>query len=136
VWVSDEATELGVQPSKAELRQAVAEFEAPAPNAAVSRRVLIGTRGTSADLLSRLRLILLTKLIQQKLESAPAARQMTMAQRQQALERFGQRFLLRWTARTVCNRRYQEPLCDNYRGSPQPLGLVPPSVPLTDLAAQ
>jgi hypothetical protein len=135
-WVNGEAEELGVAPSEAEVSQAASEFEAPAPNAALARRTLIGTRGTTGDLLSRLRLILLTKLIQQKLESAPAMRRMTLAQRQQALERFGHSFLVRWTARSVCSGGYEEPLCNNYRGSPQPFGLVPPSIPLTDLAAQ
>lgn len=135
-WVTGEATELGVDTNEAEVRQAMAQFDSPGPSAAALRRTLIGTRGSSADLLSRVKLILLLKLIQNRLEGEPNAQRATTAQRQQMLEQFGQRFFTRWKGRTVCRTAYSVPLCKNYGGAPLPFGLVAPSVPLTNLTAQ
>lgn len=132
-WVEGEASELRVKASNAEIQQELAQVVAQAPSEALVRHLLVGSRGTTKDLYQSIKLTLLIKKIQQKLEAG--MRQLTTAQRQQALERFGAQFKRRWMARTVCSREDLVPMCRNFRAPGVGAEFVPPEIPLTNLTA-
>jgi hypothetical protein len=132
-WVVGEGFALGVRLAHKEVVQQLAQLEKAAPNKTAFRRFLIGTRGTTADLLMRLELALLTARIQRKLDAEARARHLTIGQRRAALRRFGTQFTNRWTARTDCHAGYVVPLCRQYKTPNAAPALTPPQVPLANL---
>jgi hypothetical protein len=136
-WVAGEAAELGVSLTKDEVSRALEALERSQSSGAQGfRRYSTATRATVADLALSIKLNLLTTKIQARLESKAAERRLTARERQQALNRFGVAFRARWTARTDCTVGYVVPLCRRYKQRPTPGSLVPPSVPLTNMAAE
>jgi hypothetical protein len=135
-WVVGEGIALGVKLTQKEVAQQLAQLESAAPSKTRFRRFLVGTRGTTADLLRRLELTLLTARIHRKLEAEASARHLTTSQRQADLQRFGAEFARRWTARTACHAGYVVPICRQYKRPKAPPALTPPQVPLTNMTAE
>lgn len=136
-WATGEGAELGVKLHKQEVKRELAKFESlAAPNAAAFRRYLTVTRATIPDIVLSVELGLLTTKIQQKLEAAFVARGLTAQARQQSLDEFGQAFERRWRSRTDCRPGYVVPICSAYKPPKTPPTLVPPSVPLTNMAVE
>jgi hypothetical protein len=135
-WVRGEAAELGVDLTGGRLRRELALAERRFPSEEVARRVLVGTRGTKRDLTARLTQLLLLARIQQTLEQQGEQRGLTPAQRQQALDRFSERFERTWRARTSCRLGYVMPVCRQYRTPKVPSPITPPTIPLTKLTAE
>jgi hypothetical protein len=137
VWTAGEAAELGVKLSDGEVRQELAAFERLlGPRYGGFRRYLADTRATITDIRRIIQLDLLTKKIQQKLERAARARGLSQTTRQHALAAFGKEFVHRWTGRTSCSVGYVVPACREYRTPKTPPQLVPPSIPLANMAAE
>jgi surface antigen len=134
-WVAGEGAVLGVNLTRKEVAQQLAQLQGAAPNKAQVRRFLIGTRGTTADLLMRLKLTLLSARIQKKLEVEDSAQHLTTEQRQAELQRFGKEFTKRWKNRTDCHTGYVVPLCRDYKTPKTAPVLTPPQVPLANLTA-
>jgi foldase protein PrsA len=134
-WVSGEAAELGVSLTGRALERQLALLKARFPSETKARRFLVGARGTTEDLRSRLTQILLMRSVQQKLEQQSQKKNLTLPQRQQVLDRFGERFEKTWRARTSCRAGYVVPICRQYRAPNMPPALVPPTVPLTKMTA-
>lgn len=132
-WVSGQAAEVGVRLSRRELDEQVARYAQQFPSQAQLRRVLVGTRGTAADLRARIEVLVLTAEVQRKLEAKNSG--LSAQQRQQALNAFGETFVQRWTARTECRSQYMVALCRRYKPPRKPTGLVPPEIPLTGMTA-
>jgi len=132
-WVSSEASELGVKLPGEAPKQQLARMEHSLPDA---RGYLVGPRGTTADALMRIKLALLTRQIQQSLEMHSRQQQLTPSERQQALNKFGERFRATWSARTSCRPGYFVTLCRNYKAPGVAPTLGPPSVPLTNMSAE
>jgi hypothetical protein len=135
-WVRGEAAELGVNLTGGRLRRELALAERRFPSEDVARRVLVGTRGTKKDFAARLTQLLLLARIQQALERQGKQRGLTLAQRQQALDRFSERFERTWRARTSCRLGYVMPVCRQYRTPRVPPPITPPTIPLTKLTAE
>jgi hypothetical protein len=135
-WVSGEAAQLGVSVTDQALRRQIAQLEKQGPSEAELRKFFVGTRGTVADLLSRLKLNLLMTRVQQKLEHERATPAQTVEQRQQALNRFSEQFVRRWTTQTDCRPAYVVPICRQYKPPKVAPALVPPSIPLTKMTAE
>ena len=53
-----------------------------------------------------------------------------------ALEVFGKKFVHKWTGRTDCSVGYVVPVCKEYMPPKTPPLLVPPSIPLANMAAE
>jgi hypothetical protein len=134
-WVEGEAGELGVTATNGEVEQELAQLIAHAPSEAEARRVLVGTRGTPADLRDAIKLDVLMRKIQKELERQ-LGQQATPARRQQALNAFGARYQRKWTARTQCSSENLVRLCRNFRPPGVGAEFVPPAVPLTNLTAE
>jgi hypothetical protein len=136
-WLDGAAGELGVRPGDRELRSEVASLEARFPNKATARRFLVGTRGTEADLLARLKATILTKAIQQKLEARSRRKGLSKPERQRSLDEFGRRFESTWRARTNCRPGYVIPICRQRYVPPRlAVSLSPPDVPLTKMTVE
>ncbi len=135
-WISGEARELGVSVSSDAVKRQLVQLGSGARNESRVRRFLVGTRGTAHDLRSRIRQALLVTRIQQKLEARNRQKGLATAQRQQALNRFGERFSSKWRARTSCRSGYVVPICRQYKTPKVPPTLTPPRVPLTILGAE
>lgn len=131
-WVSGEAAELGVHASKREVAQRVALFERGFPSKAVMERYLRLIKEPRSRLEARMRVAVLTTRIEETLQSR--LRALPPAQRQARLKQYGKVFEAKWRARTECKEGYVVPLCRQYKPPSTPSTLVPPSVPLTDLA--
>jgi len=129
-WVSEEAGEMAVKLPERELE----DYEQRLANKA-DQRVLVGTRGTRADLRLRLQLSLLTTKVQQQLERESGGGRLSTDQRQAALNRFSEEFTKKWKARTVCRAGYVVPICGQGTGPRVGPSFVPPSVPLTNMTA-
>jgi hypothetical protein len=133
-WVSGEASELGVYlPSKA-AQEELSLLKARLPGPAL-RKFLVGSRGTFSDMLMRIKLELLTRIVQEHLEKGYAERHLTPQQRQQALEDFGKRFRTQWSAETACHVGYVVPICKGYVAPRIPPPVSPPGIPLTTMRA-
>ncbi len=131
-WTTGEASELGVRVDRGELGRQLAAFEAAiAPNGAAFARTLRFWRATRADVLLSLEDEQLATRIQAKVEAGAK----TPAEGAQAFARFGRAFKRKWVSRTSCARGYVVPICRNFKPPKEPAGLVPPSVPLTDMPA-
>jgi hypothetical protein len=132
-WVTGEAAELGVKVNKNELRRQLVTFEhALAPSEAAFKRLLGFWRARPRDITLSLELSQLTARIEAKVESAAGK---SIRSRKQALAIFGRAFKRKWLARTSCETGYVVPICKQFRTPARPSGLVPPSVPLTDMPA-
>lgn len=132
-WVVGEASELGVRLGDGEPMQQLTLLQSKSPDA---RRFLVGSRGTTADELMRIKLSLLTMKIQQSLEKQSAKARLTGPERQRALDRFGLQFRRKWTARTSCHGGYVVPICREYETPKVAPALVPPSIPLTNMTTR
>ncbi len=131
-WTTGEAAELGVEVDRRELQQQLAAFEqALAPSKAAFRRELGFWRATRADILLSLEDEQLATRIEAKVEAGGR----TPAEQKQAFARFGLAFKRKWVARTTCAHGYNVPICRNFKAPLEPTALVPPSIPLTAMAA-
>jgi hypothetical protein len=136
-WVSGEAAELGVKVTPRELGKTIAAFEhAVLPGGETFKEYLASQRQTVGDLRMELEQELLVLAVHRKLEARAAARSLSTAQRQQALNEFAREYERKWRARTDCAPGYVVPICRQYTPPRTPSRLVPNSVPLTDLAAE
>jgi hypothetical protein len=135
-WVVGEGIALGVRVTRGEVVRKLAQLERAAPDRTAFRSFLVGTGGTTTDLLMRLEVAMLTARVQQKLEAEAQARHLSAEQRQEALRRFGTEFVKRWTARTDCHAGYVVPICRQYKRPAVAPALTPPQVPLSNLAAR
>jgi hypothetical protein len=136
-WIEGAAQELGALPNEAELRRQIAPLERRFPSKAVARRFLVGVHGTEADLFARLKGVLLISKVQRKLEAQNRQRGLGKAERQQALDEFGQHFESTWRARTSCRPGYVVPICkERYLPPKVAATLSPPTVPLTKMTAE
>jgi hypothetical protein len=125
-WVAGEAAELGVKLDERHVAQQLTAL----------RRFYTGTYTKEPELTMSAKLGLYASKIQQLLEARASKRGLTLQQRQQALDAFGASFQKRWTAVTDCEAGSIVPLCKQYRPPGELAGLVPPSVPLTDMTAE
>jgi len=135
-WVDGEASELGVKVTSQSLQRELARLQTGISSPVQLRRFLVGARGTAADLMLRLKLNLLTTEIRRKLEHEKGGQQLTVAQRQQVLNRFSAQFARRWMAKTNCHPGYVVPICAKHTGPEVAPTLMPPSVPLTKMTAE
>lgn len=136
-WTTGEAAELGVKLSAGEVRQELAAFEhVIGANYGGFQRYLTDTRATRSDILRTITVELLTKKVQQELERPALKRRLSQPARQHALEVFGKAFIHKWTGRTDCSAGYVVPACKQYRPPKTPPLLVPPSIPLANMAAE
>jgi hypothetical protein len=134
-WVEGAARELGISPTYGELRRQIAPLVGRFPNKTVARRFLVGVRGSEADLVARLKVVLLTSKIQRELEDRQ--KNLAKAERQRALDAFGRSFVRTWRARTSCHSGYVVPICKQlYRPPKLSSTLLPPAVPLTKMTAE
>jgi hypothetical protein len=133
VWVNGAAAELGIDVTDTAAHEELAALKGRFANI---RTFLVGTRGTVADMLMRIKLALLTSRIQRRLESQGNARHLTIPERQQALNAFGAQFREEWTARTSCSPGYVVAICKGFRRPEVASSLTPPSVPLTQMTAK
>lgn len=134
-WVEGAARELDISPTTGELRRQITALLGRFPNKTVARRFLVGLRGTEADLVARLKVVLLTSKIQQELEERH--KNLAKTDRQRALDAFGRSFVRTWRARTSCHPGYVVPICKQpYRPPKLSSTLLPPDVPLTKMTAE
>jgi foldase protein PrsA len=131
-WVAGEAAELGVQVSAHDVASQLALFERGFPSKAVMRRYLRLTREPKSTLQARMRLAVQSTRIEELLQARLHA--LSPAQRQARLKQYGEAFEAKWRARTDCKTGYVVPLCRQYKAPRTPPALVPPSVPLTNIA--
>jgi hypothetical protein len=134
-WVNGEAAELGIRPTDQEVVHELEHLKIRFPGPTL-RHFLVGYRGSRLDMLMRIKLTLLTARVKQKVEGENAKRHLTTQQRQQALDRFSRRFATNWSGRTSCQPDYVVPACRQYKPPRTAPTLVPPSIPLTDIAAE
>jgi hypothetical protein len=135
-WVTGEAAKLGVKATGRELQRRLALLKSQFPNEAAFKKYVVSRGVTIADLLLDIKVSALVELIQHKLETENKKWHLTTAQRQGMLDRFGTEFKAEWTARTDCRPGYVVPICRQYDLPRTPFGLVPPAVPLTNLATE
>jgi hypothetical protein len=135
-WVDGEAADLGVRIAASELNHQLALFKQGYPSEAAFEQYLRETKTPLSELMASFRLVLLESTVQKKLESEKGVSGLSVEQRQQRLRWFGQRFERKWRARTDCGDGYVVALCRQYKAPKKPPALVPPSVPLTNLAAR
>jgi hypothetical protein len=133
-WVSGEASRLGVMLSEKAVRQELSSLKSRVPGPAL-RKFLVGSRGSVSDMLMRIKLELLTRMIQEHLEQESSRHNPTPQQRQQALHDFGKRFLRQWSARTSCHPGDVVPICKQYVAPKVPPAVAPPGIPLTTMSA-
>ena len=131
VWIRGEASEMGVGVTATELRQRLEALKSQFGSETAFKRYIGKTGLTIQDLLSDIEQSVLSERIMQKLEKSSEQRQLTSAQRQQALRAFGVEYQAKWTSRTDCRPGYVVPICKQYHLSSVPYGLVPPAIPLT-----
>jgi hypothetical protein len=135
-WVSGEAAELGITVTGAQLRQRLALVKGEFPSENAFKRYLASKGATVADLLLGFRQALLAGKIQQRLEAENDKLHLATPQRQQVLNKFSEEFKRKWTARTDCQAGYVVPICKQYKAPKTPPRLVPPSLPLTNMAPE
>jgi hypothetical protein len=134
-WVRGEAAELGVRISHAQLAGVLALFKHQTfPDGHTFAQYLAEKRFSENDIASVLELSLLVPKVQRRLEAQPSLARLSPTQRQAALQAFGVAYERKWKARTDCAEGYVVPICAQYRAPAQPPKLVPPTVPLTNLA--
>jgi len=136
VWVRGEAAKLGVDLTGKELERELAAATAHFPSEAVARKLLVGARGTAKDLSARLTQLVLVTRVQRALEREARQSHLTLPQRQQALDRFSERFERTWRAATSCRPGYVMPICKQYRTPRIAPPITPPTLPLTKLTAE
>jgi hypothetical protein len=123
-WLRGKAGELGVRVTSEQVeRQRRLSF----PSEAAYRRVLSLEHLSSADMLTRIRLLVLAGGIQQKVEQRAGG---SGSPRNTVMSRFGRAFMAQWKAKTSCRAGYVVPVCKQYKRPKRPPVLVPPSVPL------
>ena len=112
-WVTGEAADLGIELSAGEVRH---EFDRlrrqQFPKLAEFKKFLRQTGQTTADLLLRVRLSMLTTRMQQRVEGHGSARA-----RQNALMRFVKNYQRKWKAQTYCESLYRTPDCGHTASS-------------------
>jgi hypothetical protein len=133
-WASGEATDLGVKLPNDAAQKELSLLKAKLPGPAL-RKFLVGSRGSVPDMLMRIRLELLTKMVQDHLEKESGNRNLSPQQRQQVLDDFGSRFLKLWSAKTACHTGYVVPICKGYVAPKTPPSVSPPGIPLTNMHA-
>jgi hypothetical protein len=133
-WVNGEASELGVKLPDGAAEREVSLLKSKLPGPAL-KKFLVGSRGSSSDLLMRIRLELLAKAIQERLEKDSGASGLSPQQHQHALSDFGRRFLKQWSAKTACHSGYVVPICKGYTAPKTPPAVTPPGIPLTTMNA-
>jgi hypothetical protein len=112
-WVTGEAADLGIELSAGAVHH---EFDRlrreQFPRLAAFTKFLRRTGQTTADLLLRVRLSMLTARIQQRVAGHGSARR-----RRRALARFLEHFERKWKAQTYCETLYKVPHCGHTAGS-------------------
>ena len=137
LWVDGVAGELGANPSDRELHGQLASLVQRFPSRASARHFLVGARGTEADLLARLKVVVLAASVQRALEAQNRRQGLDEPERQRALRSFGKRFERAWRARTSCRPGYVVPICrQRYTPAKSASALTPPDVPLTRMTAE
>ena len=131
-WVAGEAAELGVHISQREVAQRLALFEGNFPSKAALSRYMRLAKESRSTLEARMRLGLWSTRIEEALHARLHA--LPLARRQAKLRAYGEAFEAKWRARTDCKTGYVVPLCRQYKPPRTPSTLVPPSVPLTNIA--
>ncbi len=132
-WVNGEAKELGVKTTTAELNRQLAAFKQGLGSESAFKRYLQDTKTPLSELMTSLKLVLLEARVQKELESKSVGGT-SVQQRQQTLKQSGKQFERKWKARTDCRSGYVVALCRQYEAPEKPSALVPPSVPLTNMA--
>lgn len=135
-WITGEAAELKVTVTSAELQRRLALLKSQFPNEAAFKQYVTNRGATIGDLLVDMRQSALAETIKHKLESESTTRSLTSAQRQERLNKFSSEYVAKWTARTDCQPGYIVPLCKQYDLPKMPLGLKPPTIPLTEMSAE
>jgi hypothetical protein len=134
-WVSGEARDLGVNVAKSEVARQTAAAERQFGGGAAFRRYLSTSRMSASDFELRVSFSLLLAKTQQNVEASIARTSPTAAQRRRAVEQFESDYRQKWTRRTDCISDFRVPLCRQYHPPSAKSPIVPPAIPLTNLAS-
>jgi hypothetical protein len=126
-WLGGKANELGVRATPSQVHE---QIRLSFPSAAAYRRILNVEHVSPADMLTRIRLLVLMTGIQQKVEAQAGVHGASETRRNAAMSRFGHAFKAQWKAKTSCRAGYVVPACKQYKRPKKPPVLAPPSVPL------